>query len=296
MDRRSRRGGLAGPVILIGLGVVFLLNNLGILSWSVWDVIFNLWPVLLIAAGLDVLIGRRSGWGAVLSLLLTLAVLVGALWLLGAGLGQATTIEEVTQPLDGAAQAEIKIAPAVGALHVESLSGSDNLIEGTLYLRSGERLVRQFELEEETATFALQSEGNFVGPFGGAGQSWDLALNPDPSLDLETFIAMGQADLDLTGLTVSDLEAGMAMGQITIVLPGEGSFRAKVDGAIGQIIIVIPEGMEARVRLDTALVGNQLPSEYQSQDDVYTSPGYASAENRVDLEVNLAIGSVVIRH
>ena len=146
MERRPRRGGLAGPVILIGLGVVFLLNNLGYISWSVWDVIFNLWPVLLIAAGLDVLIGRRSGWGAVLSLVLTLAVLAGALWLLGVGLGQATATEEIAQPLDGATQAEIEIAPVVGALHVESLSESDNLIEGTLYLRSGERLVRQFEL------------------------------------------------------------------------------------------------------------------------------------------------------
>jgi hypothetical protein len=47
-------------VILIGLGVVFLLNNPGILNWSVWDVIFRLWPVLLIAAGLDILIGRRA--------------------------------------------------------------------------------------------------------------------------------------------------------------------------------------------------------------------------------------------
>ncbi|MBU0704797.1 MAG: cell wall-active antibiotics response protein [Chloroflexi bacterium] len=296
MERRPRRGSLAGPVILIGLGVVFLLNNLGIVSWSVWDVIFNLWPVLLIAAGLDVLIGRRSGWGTVVSLLLTLAVLAGALWVLGVGLGQATTTEEIAQPLDGATRAEIEIAPVVGALRVESLPESANLVEGTLRLRSGERLVRQFEIEDETATFVLRSEGNFVGPFGGAGQGWDLALNPGLSLDLATFIAVGQTDLDLTGLTVSDLEAGMAMGQITIVLPGEGSFRAKVDGAIGQIIIVVPEGMEARVRLDTALVGRQLPDEYQSRDDVYTSPGYAGAENRVDLEVNLAMGSVVIRH
>lgn len=296
MEKRPRRGGLAGPLILIGLGIVFLLNNLGILSWNVWDVIFNLWPVLLISAGLDIIIGYRSGWGAVLSLLLTLALLAGALWLLGAGLGQATTAEEIVQPLDWATQAEIKIAPAVGSLSIESLSGSDNLAEGTLHLRSGERLARQFELEEETAKFALQSEGNFVGPFGGVGQGWELALNPDLPLSLEASIAMGQADLDLTGLTLSDLEASMAMGQITVVLPGEGSFRAKVDGAIGQIIVVIPEGMEARVRLDAALVGRQLPSEYQSRDGVYTSPDYAGAENRVDLEVDLAIGSVVIRH
>ena len=61
IDKRdTRRGGLIGPVILIGLGSVFLLINLGVLSWSVWTVIFRLWPVLLVAAGLDLLLGRRS--------------------------------------------------------------------------------------------------------------------------------------------------------------------------------------------------------------------------------------------
>ena len=67
---QSRRGSLVGPVILLGLGIVFLLNNLGVLEWSVWEVIFRLWPVLLIAAGLDFLIGRRSVWGSLLALVL----------------------------------------------------------------------------------------------------------------------------------------------------------------------------------------------------------------------------------
>ena len=93
--KKERRSSLVVPVILIGLGIVFLLNNLGILTWSVWDVIFRLWPVLLVAGGLDVLIGRRSAWGALLSLVLTLALVAGALWLYEAGIvtGRASSAE-----------------------------------------------------------------------------------------------------------------------------------------------------------------------------------------------------------
>ena len=296
MDERRRRDSLVGPVILIGLGVVFLLNNLGVLSLNVWDAVFNLWPVLLIAAGLDILIGRRSGCGAVVSLLLTLALLVGALWLLETGvIGQTMTSEEIVQAVGGATQAKIELAPAVGDLQIEPLPASEDLVRGTVNLRSGERLEREFEVTDETASFALRSAGDFAGTCS-AGQGWNLALSSDLPLDLETSIAVGQTDVDLTGLTVSDLEASMALGQITLILPDEGDFQARIDGAIGQIVIVIPEGMEARVRLDTALVGKQLPDEYQHQDDVYTSPGYAGAENRVDLQVDLAMGSVTIRH
>ena len=60
MEGEFRRGGLVGPIILIGLGVVFLLNNLGFLEWSVWDVLLRTWPLLLIAWGIDLLIVRRT--------------------------------------------------------------------------------------------------------------------------------------------------------------------------------------------------------------------------------------------
>jgi len=41
-----------------------------------------------------------------------------------------------------------------------------------------------------------------------------------------------------------------------------------------------------RIRVDTGLAASQLPAGYQRRDDIYTSPGYATAENRVDLEVS----------
>ena len=216
MDERRdvRRGGLVGPVILIGLGVVFLLNNLGILSWSMWDVIFRLWPLLLIAAGLDIIIGRRSAWGSLLALALTLIVLAGALWLFRAYTvpERAGAGEEIRQALDGATEAEVVIAHSVGTLYVESLlasrAESANLIEGTLRPNQGGRVARDFAIEGEKATFTLRNEGVSVGPFPGGwgGQwTWNLGLNPDVPLDLEISLGVGESDVDLRGLMVSEL-------------------------------------------------------------------------------------------
>ena len=302
MDERKRRVSLAGPVILIGLGIILLLNNLGVLEWSVWEVIFRLWPVLLIALGLEILIGRRSLWGSLLALVLIVVVLAGTLWLFGAGIGigQASATEQVRQALDGAALlgAEVVIAPAVGTLHIEALPESANLVEGVIRLGSGERATPEFAVEGETATFTLRSEGAFIPFVGGWGDEWgwDLGLNPDVPLQLEVSLGVGQSDVDLTGMTVSDLEMSMGVGQITVILPSEGHFQAEIDGAIGQTIVVIPAGLAARIRVDTGLASSQLPDEYQRRDDVYTSPGYKSADNRVDLEVSQAIGNITIRH
>lgn len=50
-----REGPPVGPVVMIGLGVLFLLNNLGLLRFSQ---IFRFWPVALIATGVYMLFQR----------------------------------------------------------------------------------------------------------------------------------------------------------------------------------------------------------------------------------------------
>jgi hypothetical protein len=56
-------GAPVGPVVLIGLGVIFLLNNLGLLRFSQ---ILRFWPVLLIVIGAGMLMNRlRGGQGPV---------------------------------------------------------------------------------------------------------------------------------------------------------------------------------------------------------------------------------------
>lgn len=46
-------------IILIVIGVVFLLNNLGIINGITWGIF---WPVILILVGIGMLSGKR-GWG-----------------------------------------------------------------------------------------------------------------------------------------------------------------------------------------------------------------------------------------
>jgi hypothetical protein len=296
---QSRRVSLIGPVILIGLGVIFLLNTLGLLAWSVWEVIFRLWPILLIAAGLEIILNRLSAWGSLLALVLTVVILAGAVWLLRPDIGarQVVAAEEVRQALGEATQARVVIEPGIGSLRIEALPESANLIEGVIQMGRGQRAKRDFAIAGKTATFTLRSEGETFGPFfwWSDQRSWDLGIAPKVPLELEIDLGAGWADVDLTDLTVDDLKVSMGIGRTTVTLPDEGRFYAKIDSSIGETVVVIPAGMAARIRVDTGLAVSDLPDGYQQRDDVYTSPGYASADDRVDLEVDQAIGKVTIR-
>ena len=296
---RNRRVSLVGPVILIGLGVVFLLNNMGVLAWSVWDVVFRLWPVLLIAAGLEIILSRLSPWGSLLALALTVIIFAGALWLLGPDIraGRAAAGEEISQALGEATQARVVIEPGVGSLHINALPESANLVEGTIHTGRGRSVERHFSVAGRIATFTLKADGTTFGPFMGWGDQWNwsLGLAPEVPLELEVNLAVGSADIDLTGLAVDDLVMSMGIGRSVVTLPEEGRFYARLDGAIGEMVVVIPAGMAARIRVDTGLTVTDLPDSYRQRDDVYTSPGYSGADDRVDLEIGQAIGKVTIR-
>lgn len=297
-----RRGGLVGPVILISLGIIFLLNNLGLLSWSIWETLLRLWPILLVAAGLDLIVGQRSAWGALLALVLTLTILGGALWLSGTGVGwqRAVRSEEIVQAAGDVREAELVIAPGIGTLSIKAASDPANLVRGRVVLRSREELEPRFTVDDGTGRFILVTQASSFGPTAvglGGQRAWDLQLSPGVPLRLETDLSVGEQNLDLTGLALTGLAVEQGIGQATVTVPAEGRFEARIEGAIGQTTVVIPEALAARVRLDTGLSGQRLPPEYRCEEDVCTSPGYdETAVHRVDLEVSQAIGNVVIRH
>lgn len=299
-NSRNRRGGIVGPLILIALGAVLLLNNLGVLEWSVWEILLRLWPVILIATGLDLILGRRSLWGSFLAVLLTAAIVALALWLAQPGMtpGRAARTTEVTYPLEDVERAALIIDPGIGSLELGPLVDSSNLIEATLALGRGETLDRTFSTEEDEAALNLRTESTSYGPFttGWASQRrWEVGLSPRVALDLDTNVGLGITDLDLRGLTVNNLSVEHGVGQAVVTLPREGSVRGTIQGAIGQTVVVIPADVEARLVLDTGLTARQLPDDYTCADDVCTSQGYAEADQRIDLEVGQAIGQLVIR-
>ncbi len=299
MEGKPRRGGLVWPVILIGLGIVFLLNNLGVLPWDIWGTLLRMWPVILIAIGLDLAIGRRSVWGAVVALVLIVLVLAGGFWLAYNVSGPAVaTTETVAYPLGDAGRANVEIAQAVGEMRVQALpSGSANLAQGALQLARGEKVTKVFSSGDMTR-LSIKSDKKNWGPDVVGWKNarvWDLALNGDVPMVLELDLAMGEMTADLSGLDVSAAEVNLAVGEAVVRLPSQGNAAVKADLAIGNLVVEVPRGLEVRVRSGAALAGRSFPSGWTRSGDVYTSPGYATAANRVELEVNVAIGNLTVR-
>ena len=296
---KRRRSSPLGAVLLILVGVILLLNVFGVLDWNIWWSILRLWPVLLIAAGLELLLGRWW-WGALLSTILVVGFVIVALWLTSAGLtGSGVEVAEIRQPLGDATRAEVSIDPGVGTLKLEAASESANLIEGTLQKTEHEEIQESLTQKDGTAIYSLGTKiTSWNASFGGfdEGRLWELGLTPGASLALDASMGVGNTELDLVGLEMEALSADMGVGRISVVLPATGQFKATLSQGVGIVEIIIPKGMAVRIETDTALAGREMPDDLVKQEEFYTSAGYASAANRVEIDAGVAIGLLKVRY
>lgn len=296
MDEERRHVSLVGPAVLIILGVLFLLNNLGWTVIRVWDLV-RLWPVLLIAGGLDLLIGRRSRWGSVVVLVAMLALVGGGLWLLSASMPAAAGEAEVlSEPLAGAEAAQVEVGIGVGVLRVSALPDSDNVLQGRVELHRGERLVRSARTEDGVRIVEVRSEGGWAGPIvGWEGEKvWDLQLNEDVPTDLRIDAGVGDVWADLRRLTLRQFYLEAGVGRVTVVLPERGELKATIDGGVGELIVQVPVGVAVRVTASAGLGDVSVPQGYTHQGEQYVSPGYSGAGNRVDLFAEAGIGRISV--
>jgi hypothetical protein len=209
------------------------------------------------------------------------------------------TSTEIRQPLGEALSAEVSIQPGVGLLRLRALPESANLVEGTIHYTEGEQWEQSLAASGPTAIYTLDTNLRNWGPVLGSpalDRGWEVGLSPAPSLDLRVELGAGEHDLDLSDLSLGEFMVFLGVGRTKVVLPAAGRYEGSVDGAVGVTEVVVPEGLGVRVEFDTGLTGRTLPDGWQQEDgDVYVSPGYGTAVDRVELRVKQAVGYVTVR-
>lgn len=296
----KNRASLFGPVVLIGLGVLLLLSNFGILNLNLWELLFRFWPLFLVAAGLDLLLGRRTNSGALVAIVLIVGLVLGGVWLgyvqrntFDAGVGQP-----IQQAMEGAQRAEVEIESAISQMQISAGATSDTLIEGDITLHNNETLNTDFAVEENVAHYALQSDSpSFILPSFGrqADGRWNLQLNAELPTALSIATGIGSADLDLELLNLTALEVSTGVGNVEITLPAQGVYEASIEGGVGEIVVLLPDTLAAQLTANAGIGSVNVEGDYLRRGEEYSSPDFATAENRVILTVNGGVGTVSVR-
>lgn len=297
MNRHENRSGFVGPFILVGIGILFLLNNMGLIQVNFWRLASTLWPVILIGIGLDMLIGRRSTGGSLLALLITAGFLVGGT--LFVGVSPATTsrgtVTEIRYAPGPVTEADIRISTATGQLTVGTLGESGVLVAGSVRLAGNEAVKEESQEDDGKAVYRLSSEG--VGVVGVAGNEsvWDLRINGEIPSRLEIKTGAGESELNLERARLMGLKVDLGIGATTINLPRAGIFSGEINGGIGRLVVRVPESLAIRIHVDSGIGQVQVGTGFStSGENVYLSAAAPESGERATLDISSGIGQVII--
>jgi hypothetical protein len=302
MVSRFHRPNLFWPLILIGLGLILLLQTLDLLPPGLWPALVSLWPALLIVLGLDMLIGRAS-WRRAL-LVPALGVLVVAAVLAAsavrANLAPAAMPQALSQPLLDAQTAQINLDVSAAELNLSALAQPSNLMEGEAVLGAGQSVEQHYSsLAGEGQLDLAQRQDMRLMPFvawRNAGSArWDVQLTSAIPLGLGVHTGLGRAHLDLAELKLLRLNLQTGLGPTFVIFPPRGSLRATVSTGLGAVVLTIPVDLPTRLTVSPGLVAVQIPSRFARAGQVYTANNYgAGSGDYLDLTLNAGLGSVTI--
>ena len=261
-----RSASLFWGAALVILGGLFLLGNLGIIKADIWGVI---WPTALILLGIWLLWGRLFRRGP--------------------------TSEHASVPLEGATRAQVRLSHGAGRLMISAGAGEADLVEGEFDGGLDLRSRRQDDLLE--ADLRSPIRGWSFLDWGGRGLEWNLRLNQQVLLNLKLETGASESILDLSELRVGELNLQSGASSTELTVPAHAVYtRVKISGGAASFKVRVPPGVAASIRFSGSLVSLDVDRQrFSPSGNLYQSPDFAIAENKVELIFEVGAASVDVR-
>lgn len=317
-DYGPRSGAIVAAVWLIGLGVVFLLQQTLGWSWGqAWPLFVILagvggialgfitvrpvgermvaltWPVALTVVGVIFLVSTTGTLGTDLGSIVRwwpiALIVLGAWYLIVAFVPRAAAgSNQLVIPLEGATSASVRLRFGGGEVTVEP-GPADQLLVGQF--ENGAAVQRR----RGPGSVELSPVGVAVFPWFDRPLSWKIGVTTGAPLDLDMRCGAAKVRVDLTGVALRRLKIQTGASDTRVLLPrAAGESSVKAEGGAASLTFEVPAGVAARIKSlmvigSTSVDESRFPKAASGR---WESPDYATATNRVDLEISGGVGSV----
>ncbi len=294
---------LFAGVLIVLLGVALFLSNFDVLRLD-WHLVFRMWPVLLVLAGISVLVSNPK-WRAVLYTV-TLVLVIG--WIVSVasvGWGKIGNIfrghtegvqtQEFTQDLDrDVRHATLSLKAGAGTMTINDTTSS-------LFQASAETNIGRysFESNKEGTTQHLDLEFNGKEErwrFGNSKNTVNMRLNSRPDWRLDADVGACSVNFDLTPYNVREAIIKAGASSIKVRLGDRAdTTRLRLDTGVSSISVFVPLSAGCRIKEDAELSSKSFQDFMKTDGGYYVSPNYDSAKKKILIDISAGVSSVKVR-
>lgn len=279
-------------ITIILVGVFFTLANLGYISFSVFLSIFDLWPLILVVVGINIMFNKKRFVKVITWTLFFITLIFYGVFFEGQNrLGEWTTDSIYLKKPIETKFGELHLD--IGASKVNLISESDRLLKADL---EGGKLSysEKYKNNNQTASITFENKNFSTINFNKNGGTYNFALNKDVIWDLDFDMGAVTGKLDLEDVPVKSLDLDLGAGNLDIIL---GSMYEKgdikIDTGASNISITIPKDAGVKIKIDSALSKTNIDDlDLNKNKDYYISPNYENASVKLDLDIDMGVGKI----
>ncbi len=294
-------------VNMVAIGCILLANTIGGLPWAVWISIFSLWPIALIAIGVD-LIGKSTGrvWVRVLASLITLSALLYGAFVMQPGTWglPAMAFRSGGGGLVDFSQTEPRVPGIVEGNASIDLGGTRAVLSGgaDLATLNGRAVAGQAPSlaagsRDGVADVSVSSpkNGTFVIGMTGGGSRTNVSL--DREVRWKTLaLNAGATDLnaDLSGMRLDLLTANVGASSVKIKFPAGETCRAQVNGGAASVVFEVPRDSGVSLTVQGFPVATDVPAGFAKRDGAFGNGTWTRTGTAGNVSISVSAGAASV--
>lgn len=315
--------GLFWGIFFVTIGLLFLARNLGWLSID-WETIRNLWPVLLILAGVNLILERRGSQAAIATtVLLAIAAPIALFSFVGRNHNrwdhdgnrweqrsddyddeednndegdenedndnvELSNVSKFVEAMEGdTPEAVLKFGGGAGQFTIDETT--TNLIDAEAKQSVGTyKMSVERDPTTRIPTIELKpSEGETKIKDGKLANRITIKLNDKPIWTIDLGLGAGEGDFDFSRFAVKNLKLQAGAADIDVKL-GDRTDLTTVDlqAGVASVVVRVPQGVGCKVEKQGGLNVNQLDGFDEVSDRIMQTPGYDAAPKKINIVFN----------
>jgi hypothetical protein len=279
--------------LLVILGALFLLNNLGVIEARIGD-IFALWPLALIVVGVSILsLGSRLA--RILSLVFVVILLILIAFVGAGGLSNFALTERVGSYVveqSDAQAAEVRIRTGAGTLDITG-SEQDDLVEASLR-SSGTELLKSTRIIDGVQQVSLETQApSGWWLYGSSVNELGVVLSNEVPIVLAIDAGAARLDGDFTEIQLESfrLKIGAADAKLRFGSLSE-NLSVDIDAGVSNVVVQVPENSGVRLKLEGGLMASRNIRGFEDKGEgVYETANFAEASEKIEVVANVGVSN-----
>lgn len=290
------KGRWMSGIILVTLGLVFLIANLGIISWSFLFNIITLWPLVLIIVGVNIIFSknyviRTGSWIFLLVVLIGYSIVYDGNYYRNYSYNSTHTQGNAVIRDEKIVSADLELV--LGGTELGIKAGSDKYL---IDLQAKDKIHHRVENSRNNQHATVYVENTSKEFFGRKriDQKVSMELNSEIPWKVNAKIGAIAGRLDFSKLALEELKLDVGAGDLDILFGNlSPNMSGEINAGASNLKLHIPNSLGVKISSTSVLSNTNLNSlGWTKLGSDYISPNYHESEFKMNMDIKMGIGNL----